>query len=879
MTNARVISVSALLLGASFLGGCATLLASPTEGVVLNDVHSRLNPTRVETVQYPHNTSDVVRMIRAAAQHGRAVSISGGRHAMGGQQFGTGTAHISMTEMDDVLALDKQRGIVTVEAGTEWPDLMDELADRQRGDAQPWGIIQKQTGADRLTIGGALSANAHGRGTGFKPIIQDVESFILVNAEGEQLRCSRTENSELFALAIGGYGLFGVITEVDLRLQRRYKLRRVVELISLEDLPSKARERLEDGFTYGDFQYKTDDAAEDFMKVGVLSAYKPVATDTPVPDDQRGLTPEQWYHLVHFAHADKAKAFEVYSEHYLATDGQIYWSDSHQMSFYVEGYIEYLEKVMPDYPKGSLMISEVYVPRDRLTDFIEQVIKDVREQQMNVVYGTMRLIERDDESFLAWAKQDYACIIFNLRVEHSDEGLERARRQFQTLIDRALERGGSYFLTYHRWARPDQVLAAYPQFIDFLRNKLRYDPQQRFQSEWYRYYRDVFADKLGLPEEESRLSSGGAAEDRTPQSSWEFEEDFRLGQASAGERIEELAAALIRNVQATDLYKRGTRAFRRNRYRQAVSYFRRALELNPDFYYVYNDMGLAYKKLGQDQDAVASFDAALRIKPDYHMALNNRGIMRERLDDNDAALDDYTAAINADPFYAYAYFNRGNIYKKRGMDDLAIADYSEAITLKYNYAPAFNNRGILYQKIEDYDAAAADYDKALESNPEYAYACNNRAIIHEKKGEWEQAIELYSRALEIKPDYQTAYYNRGNAYRQTGQWKDAVRDYSRVIKLAPGLSKAYYQRGRSYKELGRYRKAVRDLTKVIELGKGFNDSYLERAEVYLQLHKTEQSRQDIEKAKELGLKVSADLLKKVEQVVDISGQREADREK
>ncbi|MBZ0167184.1 MAG: FAD-binding oxidoreductase [Candidatus Omnitrophica bacterium] len=485
-----------LICAVAMLSGCQCLCRGSDKGIVLNDVHSRLNPTRVLKVHTPNSTLDIVRIIRRAKRQSQAVSISGGRHAMGGQQFGEGTIHISMAEMDAVLGLDRARGLVTVQAGIEWPDLMDALADLQRGEDKPWGIVQKQTGADRLTIGGALSANAHGRGTRFQPIIQDVEAFTLVNADGEVVRCSRAENAELFQLVIGGYGLFGVIAEVDLRLQRRHKLKRVVEVISVEDLPQKARRRLEDGFTYGDFQYKTDAAAADFMKVGVLSAYKPVDEDSPVLDDQRGLTPEQWYHLVHFAHADKAKAFEIYSEHYLATDGQIYWSDTHQMSFYVEGYIEYLEKVMPGYPKGSLMITEVYVPRDRLHEYVDAIVEDIRQQNMNVIYGTMRIIERDDESYLAWAKQDYACIIFNLRVEHGEEGIARAQKHFQTLIDRALELDGSYFLTYHRWARQDQLLKAYPQFVDFLRLKRKYDPQERFQSEWYRHYKKMFAAQL-----------------------------------------------------------------------------------------------------------------------------------------------------------------------------------------------------------------------------------------------------------------------------------------------------------------------------------------------------------------------------------------------
>jgi hypothetical protein len=40
------------------------------------------------------------------------------------------------------------------------------------------------------------------------------------------------------------------------------------------------------------------------------------------------------------------------------------------------------------------------------------------------------------------------------------------------------------------------VEAAYPEFPEFLRLKRRLDPQQVFQSDWYRHYRRMFADQL-----------------------------------------------------------------------------------------------------------------------------------------------------------------------------------------------------------------------------------------------------------------------------------------------------------------------------------------------------------------------------------------------
>jgi FAD/FMN-containing dehydrogenase len=167
------------------------------------------------------------RAVRRAGADRSAICIAGGRHAMGAQQFAAGATMLDMRPCSRVLRLDAATGIVDVEAGIMWPALIDELVRRQARSTRQWGIAQKQTGADRLTIGGALAANVHGRGLTMKPMIGDVESFVLIDAQGRARTCSRSENADLFKLAIGGYGLFGPIATVRLRLIPRQKIRRV----------------------------------------------------------------------------------------------------------------------------------------------------------------------------------------------------------------------------------------------------------------------------------------------------------------------------------------------------------------------------------------------------------------------------------------------------------------------------------------------------------------------------------------------------------------------------------------------------------------------------------------------------------------------------
>src|SRR5207248_4418103 len=104
-------------------------------------------------------------------------------------------------------------------------------------------------------------------------MIADVESFRLVDAKGQLLTCSRTHNPELFKLAIGGYGLFGVITDVKLRLMRRTKVQRKVLVIALPELGPLVEKRIAAGYLYGDLQFDTDPKSERFLTRGVFSTY------------------------------------------------------------------------------------------------------------------------------------------------------------------------------------------------------------------------------------------------------------------------------------------------------------------------------------------------------------------------------------------------------------------------------------------------------------------------------------------------------------------------------------------------------------------------------------------------------------------------------
>jgi len=448
----------------------------------VNDVHSRLNETAVDDVIQVDSLESIRAALARARAEGKPVSVCGGRHAMGGQQFCAGGLLLDTRSLCRVLSLDGHRRTIEVEAGMQWPRLLKAL---QSGSIT---FAQKQTGADDLSIGGAVSANVHGRGLAMRPFVADVESLVLVGPDGGPVRCSRAERPDLFRLVVGGYGLFGVIYAVTLRLVPRRTLERVVELQHADRLMDAFAERIDQGFLYGDFQFAIDSDSDDFLRRGVFSCYRPVP-DRVLPQQQRALSEDDWRQLLQLAHTDKSRAFDLYTQHYVATSGQLYRSDAHQLAFYSAGY-------HGEIGPGSEMITEIYVPRASVAGYLQAAAEELRRSRADVVYGTVRLIERDTESFLAWATEPWACIVLNLHVDHTESGVARAADSFRRLIDLAVVRGGSYYLTYHWWATQAQLETCHPRFGEFLRLKRQYDPDELFQSEWYRHHRELFRAEL-----------------------------------------------------------------------------------------------------------------------------------------------------------------------------------------------------------------------------------------------------------------------------------------------------------------------------------------------------------------------------------------------
>jgi FAD/FMN-containing dehydrogenase len=457
----------------------------------VNDTHTQLTPTYVHQILTPQSCQDIVHAILQAKNQNRSIAIAGARHSAGRQAFLTDGLLLDTRQLNRILSFTPESGIIEVESGCEWGKLIHYLIEAKENNRN-LGIIQKPKGSDEITIGGSLGSNIHSRGLNFSPLISNIESFTLIDAEGTIKTCSRTENSNLFQLAIGGYGLFGFIYSVKIRLAERVRLSRRVDLMSINDVASFYYQSVQQGALYGDFEFSMAENSLDYMKNGFFVTYYPENTDTAIKSDAPDL-PLVEENLNYLVHVNKEKAFDIYQDFHLKTANQLFWSDTHQLGTYKNNYHKDIDKRLNSKYPGTENIMEVFIPLNALASFFEIVRNDFLKHHIDLIYGTVRFIKKDTESFLPWAKNDFACVIFNLHTVHTSAGINQVKQAFQRLINRVIAYKGTYYLTYNAYASRQQVEACYPNFADFLKLKLKHDPTERFQSDWYQHYKKLFA--------------------------------------------------------------------------------------------------------------------------------------------------------------------------------------------------------------------------------------------------------------------------------------------------------------------------------------------------------------------------------------------------
>lgn len=445
------------------------------------DDASGLSQTRVAEVwDIPREPSaaekQLVVLVRRARAKGLAISIAGARHSMGGHSIRGGGIVINMLPFH-AMQLDEATNILHVQAGALWSQVVPYLNARGRSVA----VMQSN---NSFSVGGSISVNCHGWAANQPPIASTVESFRLLRADGSIVRCSRAENAELFSLVLGGYGLFGVILDVELRvvLNEEYRLERFV-IPSDQYVPVFRREVrgvAEVGMAYG----RLSVAPESFLREAILSVFhgvpsgagKPSRVDFP---EMTGLTRVMFRGQVG---SDYGKSLRWRAEKRLS--GAFSLGSTYRNQLLGEP-VEVFENRSAD---STDILHEYFLPPETFELFLDQLRLIIPKHKGDLLNVTVRDVLQDDDSFLRYADRDMLAVVMLFNQPRTAEGDASMEAMTRDLIGAALRLGGRYYLPYRLHATREQLEAAYPQVARFFELKRRYDPQQTFQNSFYLRY-------------------------------------------------------------------------------------------------------------------------------------------------------------------------------------------------------------------------------------------------------------------------------------------------------------------------------------------------------------------------------------------------------
>jgi FAD/FMN-containing dehydrogenase len=443
------------------------------------DDASRLNQTRItEIFTLSSSGGSAEDQLRQYLQHARnkklPLSIAGMRHTMGGQTFTPRGLVLNMLGLRE-MHLDEERNILHVQAGACWSDVLPYLHARQRS----LKIMQSN---NSFSVGGSLGANCHGWQPASPPIASTVVAFHLLLADGTILRCSREEHPDLFSLVLGGYGLFGIVIDVELSICANACYRVASRVLPSAQYPAFYQEHIKSdpliGLAYGRFNVEP----KHFLREIFLITYHDAPGNIWSPLGKPGLAELRRFIFRNSVGSPTGKALRWNLEKQFST---LTLGPTITRNLLLNESVAVFQNRRAD---TTDILHEYFVPVSQLESFLEQLRIIIPAYQADLLNVTIRFLRTDHDSFLRYADQEMFALVMLFHQPCTQVADQKMAAMTGELIEAALQSGGRYYLPYRLHANLEQFSRSYPQAQQFFELKRKYDPEEVFQNELYQKY-------------------------------------------------------------------------------------------------------------------------------------------------------------------------------------------------------------------------------------------------------------------------------------------------------------------------------------------------------------------------------------------------------
>jgi FAD/FMN-containing dehydrogenase len=449
--------------------------------LVLNDA-SRLNPTPVARhwVATDGDEAAFIARLRTelqeAAAAGRPVAVGAARHSLGGQSLPrNGTA---MTFDTTTCVPDRTARAYRVHAGARWQQVIATL------DPLGFSPAVMQSNND-FGVAATFSVNAHGWPVPYGPFGATVRACRLMLADGTILNCSRTEHPDLFACAMGGYGLCGVLLDLDVDMVENLLLKPTFEVMPSREFAGRFLRAIDADQAVRMAYGRLSVARQGFFEEALLVTYRPQPTPSGglPPASAGGLlssVSRQLYRAQ--TGSERAKRARWFAETVAGPKAASGIATRNTLMNEPVANLASRDRRRTD------ILHEYFVPPERFNDFVLACQEVIPRSKLEFLNVTLRYVMADPTSLLAFAPTRRIAAVMSFSQEITPAAEADMRRLTEALIERVIALGGSFYLPYRLHARRDQVERAYPGAARFVERKRHYDPHTLFRNAMWDAY-------------------------------------------------------------------------------------------------------------------------------------------------------------------------------------------------------------------------------------------------------------------------------------------------------------------------------------------------------------------------------------------------------
>lgn len=451
---------------------------SKNKSGVIQDA-SNLNQIRVDTIikvpsEIDKAITQIKNLVKLAGEQKKSISIAGAQHTMGAHTIYKDGIVLDMKGFND-MKVDTLRNLLHVGSGALWSKIIPYLD--QYGKS-----IKVMQSNSSFSVGGSVSVNCHGWQANSSPIASTVESFRLINAKAEVLNCSRKENAELFSLVLGGYGLFGVILDLKLKITDNKTYLAKQYIIKSKDYFAEFKKYVKSGTNVEMAYGRININPEYFMEEAILCTYA-AKTDLSKKTNTNTFPAFRRTLFRGSVNSRYGKNLRWSMEKIAARiiDGKTFSRNK----LLGEG-VEVFQNTNMEYTD---ILHEYFVSGDSLASFIGSVQKIIPNYHVDLLNITVRNVMNDNDTFLAYAKGEMfgLVMLFNQKKDKIAEAEMAALTQ--NLINIAIRCNGTYYLPYRLHAPKAQMYTAYPDAEAFFQLKVKYDKSEIFRNQFYEKYK------------------------------------------------------------------------------------------------------------------------------------------------------------------------------------------------------------------------------------------------------------------------------------------------------------------------------------------------------------------------------------------------------